>query len=93
MSLLIVDMLYIFCLVSGMRFSAYGVGVSKTFVFFTRRTPSELVPRSLQNVFGKLLVFNHTQLGQRNGPTSRYATYFVDVRSYFFHFVPVGNTI
>ena len=55
--LLVVDMLNVFSEVSGMGFSAYGVGVMKTFVFLTCRTHSELVPNSLQNVFHKLLVF------------------------------------
>ena len=79
-SLLVVHMLNIFCLVSRVGLSAYWVGVSKSFVFFTRRTPSEFVTRSLQNVFGKLLVSNHTQLGQRNWGTTRYATHVVNVR-------------
>ena len=73
------QILNVFFVVFSMGFSAYRVSVSKTFVFLTCRTLGELVPKSLQNVFKKLLVFNYTQLGQRNGPTSRYATHFVDV--------------
>ena len=78
--LLVVDMLNVFCLVSSMGFGAYRMGISKTFVFFTCRTLGKLVHGSLQNVFRKLLVFNYILLGQRNGPTSSFATYFVDVR-------------
>ena len=79
-SLLVVDMFNIFCLMHSIRLGTYGVDISKTFVFFTRSAPREPVTRSLQNVLCKLLVFNDTQLGQRNGPTTRYATHFVDVR-------------
>ena len=64
MCLLVVDMLNIFSLVSCMRLCAYRMGISKTFVFFTCRTPGELVSMCLQDVFCKMLVFNHTQLGQ-----------------------------
>ena len=78
--LLVVDMLNIFSLVSNMGFGAYRADVSKTFVFLTRRTPGKFDPMSLQNVLCKLLVFYYTQLGQRYGPTSHYATHFIDVR-------------
>ena len=78
--LLVVDMLNVFSLVSNMGFVAYKMGISKIFVFLTYHTPGKLVPKSLQNVFCNLLVFYYTQLGQRNGPTSNFATHFVDVR-------------
>jgi hypothetical protein len=68
-----------------------GVSISKTFVFFTLCAPGELVTRSLQNVFRKLLVFNDTQLGQRNGPTPRYATHFVDIRQNVLPFCARGQ--
>jgi hypothetical protein len=57
---LVVDMFNIYCLVLGVRLSTYGVDISKAFEFFTRLVPSKLVPMSLQNVFCKLLVINHS---------------------------------
>ena len=79
MCLLVVDMLDVFSLVSRVGFNACRMVVSKAFVFLTCRTLDKLVLRSLQNVFRKLLVFSYTQLEQRNGPTLRSATHFVDV--------------
>ena len=85
---LVVHML-ILVLVSSMAFSAYRMHVSKTCIFLRSHAPSEYLPRSLQNVLCKLLIFNHTQLEPKNESTSQFFAHFFDVRQNVFHFVPI----
>lgn len=53
--LLIVRMLNIF-LVSSMGFNAYRMHIFKTRILFTSCAPSDFFPRSLENVYRKLLI-------------------------------------
>ena len=77
--LLVVDILDVFFLVYGMEVPI-GWASQRPLYFSHAVHPSKFVPKSLQYVFRKLLVFNYTQLGQRYGPTSRYATHVIDIR-------------